>query len=79
MSRPAYLPEMIWMGVELLDNARKSLVLILDEEAAKRWAGEASTSILTQRFIWSVAIPEDTVIYEVESVPSTYKLKQVDS
>lgn len=63
------LPGLLWCCAAVADN---SVRLAEDEESAKQWAAAADG-----RYIFTVGVPSDTVIYGVEQVPATFRLKQV--
>jgi hypothetical protein len=67
---------MVWMGVKILPIAGATVgdaVLSMDEKAIRKWANDDPEF----RRIFSVAIPDDTVVYQVEKVPETTRLVQV--
>jgi hypothetical protein len=77
MSRPHWLPEIVWMGKTI---GQWPITVFGGEEQAKTWASEApwnpTSQVYESRRIWSVAIPADTVTYSAEKVPATFKMKQ---
>lgn len=72
MSRPHWLPEIVWMGISIGEWPIQTFNSI---EQAQRWAAEQQYGDRERR-IWSVAIPADTVTFSVETVPATIRMKQ---
>lgn len=77
MSRPHWLPEVVWMGIEI---GTWPIQAFTTQEQAQTWAEKAAWNPDRQAYesrrIWSVAIPVDTVTYSVEKIPASFKLKQ---
>lgn len=78
MSRPHWLPEIVWMGVTI---GQWPIETFSSEGQARDWAAKAPWVAPAQdyeaRRIWSVAIPADTVVYKAMTIPATTELKQV--
>lgn len=72
-ARPHYLPEIVWMGVKL---GEWPIRVFTSRDQAARWAAEESPDRKERRY-WSVAVPEDTVIYAAETVPAAIRSVQV--
>ena len=73
MSRPHWLPEVVWMGIKVGEWPIQTFTNL---DQAQRWAAETSIGDSRERRIWSVEIPADTVTYAVETVPATMRMRQ---
>lgn len=76
MSRPHWLPNSVWIGVTIGQWPLESWGN--DEHGsgavkAQRWAEEDQTN----RRIFCVAVPADTVAFTAHTIPATVELKQV--
>ena len=72
MSRPKYLPEVVWMGI---NRGEWPIQVFTSEEQARGWAADRHHGD-RERLYWSVAVPADTVVYSAEKIPATTRAKQ---
>ena len=76
MSRPHWLPEEVWLGVEI---GCWPIQAFPSQEMAARWSAEGKPDTPMQvgdrRRIFRVTVPADVEVFESEKVPATTRLK----
>lgn len=66
------LPELVTFVQWPEDEDEKVRAFFDNEKGATEFAGTVSNAL-----VWSVGVPQDTVVHRVEMVPATFQLVQV--